>query len=60
MILKNWTLHFIFWVFFPRAEAYDFIKKETLTQVFSCEFCEISKDTFSTEHLWVAASSIAN
>ena len=23
-----------------------FIKKETLVQVFSCEFCEISKDTF--------------
>ena len=27
------------------------IKKETLPQVFSCEFCEISKNTFSTEHL---------
>ena len=23
-----------------------FIKKETLAQVFSCEFCEISKNTF--------------
>ena len=29
-----------------------FIKKETLAQVFSCEFCEISKNTFFTEHLW--------
>ena len=28
-----------------------FIKKETLVQVFSCEFCEISKRSFSTEHL---------
>ena len=28
-----------------------FIKKETLAQAFSCEFCEISKDTFLTEHL---------
>ena len=28
-----------------------FIKKETLAQVFSCEFCEISKNTFFTEHL---------
>ena len=28
------------------------IKKETLVQVFSCEFCEISKNTFFTEHLW--------
>ena len=29
-----------------------FIKKETLTQVFSREFCEISKSTFFIEHLW--------
>ena len=28
-------------------------KKETLTQVFSCECCEISKSTFFTEHLWM-------
>ena len=27
--------------------------KETLAQVFSCEFWEISKNTFFTEHLWV-------
>ena len=27
------------------------LKKETLAQVFSCEFCEISKNTFFTEHL---------
>ena len=33
-----------------------FIKKETLAQVFSCEFNEISKNTFFTEHLWVTAS----
>ena len=32
------------------------IKKEALTQMFSCEFCEISKNTFFTEHLWVTAS----
>ena len=37
-------------------EACNFIKKETLAQVFSCEFCEISKNTFLTEHLWPAAS----
>ena len=30
----------------------NFIKKETLAQVFSCEFCEISKNTLFTEHLW--------
>ena len=27
------------------------LKKETLVQVFSCEFCEISKNTFFTEHI---------
>ena len=29
-----------------QAEAYNFIKKETLAQLFSCEFCKISKNTF--------------
>ena len=33
-----------------------FIEKETLAQVFSCEFYEISKKTFFTEHLWTTAS----
>ena len=33
-----------------------FIKKETLAQVFSCEFCEISKSTFFTQHFWTTAS----
>ena len=28
------------------------LKKETLAQVFSCEFCEIFKNTFITKHLW--------
>ena len=39
-----------------QAEVYNFIKKEALTQVFSCIFCEISKKTFFTEHLWATAS----
>ena len=30
--------------------ACNFIKKETLAQEFLCEFCEISKNTFFTEH----------
>ena len=34
----------------------DFIKKETLKYVFSCEFCEFSKNNFLTEHLWTTAS----
>ena len=32
--------------------ACNFIKKKALAQVFSCEFCEISKNTFFTEYLW--------
>ena len=28
------------------SESCNFIKKETLAQVFSCEFCEIFKNTF--------------
>ena len=35
-----------------RTQACNFIKKETLALVFSCEFCEIYKNTFFTEHLW--------
>ena len=41
-----------------RPEACNFIKKETLAQVFSCEFCEISKNTFFTEHLRTTASGL--
>ena len=35
------------------------IKKETLAQVFSCEFCGISKNTFFTENLWTTASKFS-
>ena len=31
-------------------------EKLSLTQMFSCEFCEISKNTFFTEHVWTTAS----
>ena len=34
----------------------NFIKKETLAQVFSCEFCEILKNTFLHRTPLVAAS----
>ena len=46
-------------VFFNKvagAAACNFIEKETLAQVFSCEFCEISKNTFSYRMPLVAAS----
>ena len=42
----------------PRPDACNFIKKETMVQVFSCEFCEISKNIFFTEHLRATASRL--
>ena len=39
-----------------QPQACNFIKKKTLVQVFSYEFCEISKNTFLTEYLRVTAS----
>ena len=41
---------------FKRLRPATLFKKETLVQVFSCEFCQISKDTFFTEHLQSTAS----
>ena len=34
------------------SQVCNFIEKETLSQVFSCEFCQILQNTFFTEHLW--------
>ena len=39
-----------------RTWGLQLIKKETLAQVFSCEYCEISKNTFSYRAPPVAAS----
>ena len=36
--------------------ACNFIKKESLAQVFSCKFREIPKNTYFTEHLETTAS----
>ena len=41
------------------SEACNFIKNETLAQVFSSDFCKISKNTFFTEYLWATASVIS-
>ena len=38
--------------FLIKLQACNFIKKETLAQMFSCEFCEVVKNTFFIEHLW--------
>ena len=35
-----------------------FLLKKTVAQVFSCEFCEISKNTYFTEHLPATAAVI--
>ena len=43
-----------------RPQACNFIETETLVQVFSCEFCEIFKNIFLTEHLWTTVSSAWN
>ena len=32
------------------------MKKEALAQVYSCEFWEISKNNFFTEHIWETPS----
>ena len=37
-------------------QACNFIRKETVAQVFSREFSQFSKNTFSTEHLQATAS----
>ena len=42
-----------------KLQVCNFIKKETLAQVFSCEFCEISNNAFSTEHLRTTTSQIS-
>ena len=41
-----------------RPQACNFIKKEALTQVFSCEFCEISKNIICNRAPPVTASVI--
>ena len=35
------------------------LKKETLTQALSCEFCEIFKNTVFPEYFWTTASQTA-
>ena len=42
------------------SQAWNFIKIETLAQVFSCEICEVSKNTFLAEHEWATASGFGN
>ena len=68
MLIEMLKKHFLSlaafdWIKLLRSEATtrgvlycNFIKKEALAQVFSCEFCEITKNTFFTGHLRATAS----
>ena len=55
-VLRNFTKftgkHLYHSLFFNKVAG----RKATLAQVFFCEFCEISINTFFTEHLWATAS----
>ena len=42
-------------LFFNRPQACNFIKQDTLAQMFFCEFCEISKNPFFHRTPLVAA-----
>ena len=48
-------------LFFNKAAGLglNFIKKETLAHVFSCEFCEIFKNTYFYRTPLVAASAVS-
>ena len=34
-------------------------KTKTLAQMFSCEFCEISRNNFFIEHIWVTTLGLS-
>ena len=47
-ILQNSQENTCAWVsFLIKLQVCNFIKKETVAQVFSCDFCEISRNSFS-------------
>ena len=61
-VLRNFTKftvkHLCLSLFFNKVAvevACNFTKKETLVQVFSCEFCKISKNTFFYRTLVIAS-----
>ena len=46
--------------FFNKLYYATLLKKDSLAQVFSYKFCEISKNTFFWEHLGTIASTVKN
>ena len=57
LIYFNFNITSIVNVFMLSIEKKNFIKKETLAQMFSCEFCEIFKNIHFIDHLKTTASS---
>ena len=53
---ENTCARVSFWIKLQTSSC-NFIKKQTLAQVFSCTFCEIFKNTFFTEYLRVTTST---
>ena len=43
-----------------KLKASNFIKKETTTQIFSCEICEIFKNTYIQKYLLTTISDFPN
>ena len=41
-----------------RPQVCNFIKKKAMAQVFSCEFCKVSKNIFFTGHLCTPLGSL--
>ena len=63
-VFKNFTnftgKHFVLESLAVKLKASNFIKKETPTQIFSCEICEISENTYIQKHLLTAAFDFPN
>ena len=57
---KKSALRKIYLLLAKFIKKFNFIKKETLPQLFSCEFCGISKNTFSYRTPLAAASVYSN
>ena len=57
---RRCSIYKMFLEILHNSQACNFIKNEPLAQVFSCEFCKISKSTFFYRTLLTAASYLSN
>ena len=55
-----WTKYFVRWLFRTLSNMFDSVCWSTLAQVFSCEFWEIFKNTFLTQHFRTIAFIIVS